>query len=54
MRQLRVLIFAALLLGANVIAPALAQEPLTTNRSTELRTAPDDAATVIKDRKSVV
>ena len=48
MRQLRVLIFAALLLGANLIPPALAQEPLTTNRATELRAAPDDAATVIK------
>ena len=48
MRQLRVLIFAALLLGANAIAPAIAQEPLTTNRSTELRSAPDDSATIIK------
>ncbi len=48
MKQLRVLIFAGLLLGANVIVPAHAQEPLTTNRSTELRAAPDDAATVIK------
>lgn len=48
MRQMRVLIFAGLVLGASVITPSLAQEPLTTNRSTELRSAPDDSATVIK------
>ena len=48
MRQLKILMCGALLLAASVALPALAQEPLTTNRSTELRSAPEDTASVIK------
>ena len=48
MRKLKILMCGALLLAASVALPALAQEPLTTNRSTELRSAPEDTASVIK------
>lgn len=48
MRQLRILICGVLLLGISAAFPALAQEPLTTNRSTELRSAPEDTASVVK------
>lgn len=47
MRQLRVLIYGAML-GISAMIPASAQEPLLTNRVTELRAAPDDTATVVK------
>ena len=48
MRHLRLLILGAALLGASAVTPVLAQEPLMTNRTTELRAAPDDTATVVK------
>ena len=48
MRQLRLLICGALLAVASATFPAMAQEPLTTNRATELRSAPEDGATVVK------
>ena len=48
MRQLRMLICGVLLLGVSAAFPALAQEPLTTNRSTELRSAPEDTANIVK------
>ena len=48
MRQLKILMCSALLLAASVALSALAQEPLTTNRSTELRSAPEDTARIIK------
>lgn len=48
MRQLKILMCGALLLAANAAFPALAQEPLTTNRSTELRSAPEDTASIVK------
>lgn len=47
MRQLSVLIYGAML-GISAMIPASAQEPLLTNRVTELRAAPDDTATVVK------
>ena len=46
MRYLTTLICSALLLGASAVL--MAQEPLLTNRATELRAAPDDSANVIK------
>ena len=46
MKYLTTLICSALLLGASAIL--MAQEPLLTNRATELRAAPDDSANVIK------
>jgi Bacterial SH3 domain len=48
MRQMRILYFGALLLLAGLALPVMAQEPLTTNRATEMRSAPDDSATVVK------
>ncbi len=48
MRQLRVLIFGALLLGVSATIPTSAQEPLTTNRATELRAGPEDSAAIVK------
>ena len=48
MRQLKILMCGALLLAVTVALPALAQEPLTTNRSTELRSAPEDTASILK------
>ena len=48
MRQLRMLICGVLLLGVSATFPALAQEPLTTNRATELRSAPEDVASIVK------
>lgn len=48
MRHLRLLILGAALLGASAVTPVLAQDPLMTNRTTELRAAPDDTATVVK------
>ena len=47
MKQLRILMCGALLLGMSVTTAVRAQESLT-NRATELRAAPDDAATVVK------
>ncbi len=48
MKYLRVLICGASLLGACLALPGFAQEPLTTNRATELRAAPDDTAAIVK------
>ncbi|MCY7387450.1 MAG: hypothetical protein LH481_05195 [Burkholderiales bacterium] len=48
MKKPRAIFFGAMLLCACAATGVLAQEPLTTNRSTELRSAPDDAATVVK------
>ncbi len=48
MRYLEKLICGAFLLGVVTINPAFAQEPLTTNRDTEMRAAPDDSAAIIK------
>ena len=49
MRQrLSLFFFGAVLLGVSATIPALAQEPLTTNRTTELRAAPDDSAAIVK------
>ena len=47
MRHLKILICGAFLLGV-VVNPAFAQEPLATNRATEMRVAPDDSAAIIK------
>ena len=47
MKQLRILMCGALLLGMSVTTAVRAQESLT-NRATELRAAPDDTATVVK------
>lgn len=48
MRYLKNLIYGAFLLGVVALNPAFAQEPLTTNRATEMRAAPDDSAAIIK------
>ena len=48
MKYLKLLICGASLLGASAAFPAFAQEPLTTNRATELRAAPDDTAAIVK------
>ncbi len=48
MRHLKILICGAFLLGVVAVNPAFAQEPLTTNRATEMRAAPDDSAAIIK------
>lgn len=48
MRILKFVICGALLLGASAAIPALAQEPLMTNRATELRAAPDDGAAIVR------
>lgn len=48
MRHLKILICGAFLLGVMAVNPAFAQEPLTTNRATEMRAAPDDGAAIIK------
>ena len=48
MRFLKLVICGALLLGASAAIPALAQEPLMTNRATELRAAPDDGAAIVR------
>lgn len=48
MRQLRILICGALIFGTSATTAVFAQEPSLTNRATELRAAPDDAATVVK------
>ena len=48
MKYLRVLVYGASLLGACLAFPVFAQEPLTTNRATELRVAPDDTAAIVK------
>ncbi len=48
MRHLKILICGAFLLGVVTVNPAFAQEPLTTNRATEMRAAPDDSAAIIK------
>ena len=48
MRHLKNLICGAFLLGVVAMNPAFAQEPLTTNRATEMRAGPDDSAAIIK------
>ena len=48
MKKPRAIFFGVMLLCTCAATGALAQEPLTTNRATELRSAPDDAATVVK------
>ena len=48
MKKMKALFYGAMLLCACVATGVLAQEPLTTNRSTELRAAPEDTATVVK------
>ncbi len=49
MRRLRTaLATAALALLPNLLVPVAAQEPVTTNRMTELRAAPDETARVIR------
>lgn len=47
-QRLSLFFFGAVLLGVSATTPALAQEPLTTNRTTELRAAPDDSAAIVK------
>ena len=48
MKKPRAIFFGIVLLCTCAATGVLAQEPLTTNRATELRLAPDDAATVVK------
>jgi hypothetical protein len=48
MKQLRILLCSALIFSASATTAVLAQEPSLTNRATELRAAPDDSATVVK------
>ena len=48
MRHLKKLICGVFLLVVAVVNPVFAQEPLTTNRATEMRAAPDDSAAIIK------
>ena len=48
MKKMKALFYGAMLLCTCVATGVLAQEPLTTNRSTELRAAPEDTATVVK------
>ena len=47
-QRLSLFFFGAVLLGVSATTPALSQEPLTTNRATELRAAPDDSAAIVK------
>lgn len=48
MKKMKALFYGAMLLCTCVATGVLAQDPLTTNRSTELRAAPEDTATVVK------
>lgn len=48
MKRIRTFIFGVLALAAGISMPTVAQEPLLTNRATELRTGPDDSAALVK------